>query len=94
MKVPTAKQIKKEADKLAKMKPQVRRTTAFGDDNHEAIDAQIRVLDEDMNEDEIYGEWEGDENRLRDNALEARRWMDGESEDGTPSYGWKDLVTK
>ena len=39
------KQIDKEIAALKKMKPNVRRSSAFGDNHHAAIDAQIDVLE-------------------------------------------------
>jgi len=94
MRIPTKKQIKAEAVKLSKLKPDVRSVSGFGNNNHAAIDAQIRVLKENMGEDEIYDVWGGEVNSVRNNALEARFWMDGESEDGSPSYGWKAIARK
>jgi len=52
----------------------------FGDNNHDGIDAQIKVIEEEMTNDEIFDEWEDDEFIL-DRALEARNWLDGQDED-------------
>jgi hypothetical protein len=95
---PTEDEVKAEIARLKEMKPKVRRKTAFGDDNWEKIDAQIRVLEEDMDEDAIYAAW-GDDNDpehnldLIHNAREAREWLDGvETPPELPSDGWKGLV--
>jgi hypothetical protein len=40
----TADQIQSEIQKLQVIRPRVRKTNAFGQDNHAAIDAQIAVL--------------------------------------------------
>ena len=90
---PTAEQINAEADLLEKMKPNVRKFTAFGDNNHLAIEAQIRVLREGLDEGDIYDLQEDGEFEERDVdvALDAQRWAAGE-EDEAPSDGWKPLL--
>jgi hypothetical protein len=95
---PTAAEIKTEIDTLKKMKPKVRQFSMFGDDHHAAIDAQIMVLQGDMDEDTICDRWDGEElSNLRDSALEARQWLDGELDPDEfdydrPSGGWKELM--
>lgn len=94
-KLPTPAQITKEIAKLEKMKPTVRSHSGFGDDHHAAIDAQIEVLREALDEDEIYVRWQGEENHARNNALLAMGWRDGDYGDGeAPSEGWKQLVRR
>jgi ArsR family metal-binding transcriptional regulator len=86
----TNDEINAEIAALKELKPRVRRTTAFGDDNHAAIDAQIQALTDRMDEDGLYDSWpeeEGDECRERDCARDAVDWMNGES-DERPSEGW------
>lgn len=95
MKAPTEAQIKAEAIKLTKMRPKVRHFTAFGDNNRDAIEAQIAVLDGNLTIDEIEdkkeeGDWS--ENQ-RESATYARYWMDGDEPD-SPSSGWAPLVGK
>lgn len=95
--IPTDKEIKKEIAQLKELKPDVRRFNVFNDDNHAKIDAQIRVLEEDLSEDDIYDEWpaeDGQDEVLRNSSLDARKWLDGESEDGAPSEGWAILAKK
>jgi hypothetical protein len=88
----TEDEIKAEVKLLRAIKPKVRRTTAFGDDNHAAIEAQIRALEEGMDEDEICDKWDGDgEDRQRDDALYSCNWKNG-YETESPSDGWKSLV--
>jgi len=53
-KEPTKKQIEAEIKKLSEMKPNVKRTSIFGDNHHDAIDAQIEVLKNRLTEDEVY----------------------------------------
>jgi hypothetical protein len=92
MKAPTQAQIKKEIATLKKYKPRIREVNGLGDNNHEAIDAQIEVLDEDLDDDAIWERWpeEKKDMRIRMAAEEARNWMD----DGLdpPSKSWKELV--
>ncbi len=80
-------QIKAEIKALEEIKPRVRRTSFFGEDNWEKIDAEIAVLKEDLDEDAIYDRWpaddEGGDNPPElDSALTARRWMDGDESEG------------
>jgi hypothetical protein len=99
---PTAEEIKVEIEKLREMKPKLPRTTKFGDDNHAAIDAEIEVLENDLDEDEIYSKGPEDEDHddsewsqhQMEAALYTRQWMEGEAEDGSPSEGWAPLVQK
>ena len=102
MNKPTEKQIDEEIAKLKTMKPTVLRQSMFGDDHHEAIDAQIEVLTERMSEDEIYdkypsveeNEFDGVADNISSSAHEAAMWMEGYDEDGSPSEQWQSLVRK
>jgi len=102
MKRPTAKKIKEEIEKLETMKPTVRVRSVFGDNHHEAIDAQIEVLTENMSEEEVIqkfpsieeDEEDGFKQNIIDAAMEAALWLSGETEAGSPSDGWKELVIK
>lgn len=72
----------------------VRELTAFGENNREAVEAQIEVLEEQLDEDEI--EERAEENdwseHVKDSALEAWRfWTGEEMEDGKPSENWEPL---
>lgn len=99
---PTPEAVAAEIAKLREMKPYVRARTGFGDDNHEAIDAQIEVLEKRLTDSAIYDRFqpiddesgEPDESgagaHALDNALEARRWLEGEEKDA-PSVGWSEL---
>lgn len=91
----TKEQIAAEIAKLTEMKPSVRRGSAFGDDHHAAIDAQIDVLTDWMDEDAIYDAW-GDEDadefaqNVLDAALEAYNWMYSTNTEA-PSEAWAEL---
>jgi len=92
----TTEEIKNEIEKLATMKPNVRHYSAFGDDHHAAIQAQIEVLENRMDNDDVYDTF-GDEDSddFRQNVLDqadyAARWMRDE-EDAAPSEDWQGLV--
>lgn len=94
--------IKTEIDTLKAMKPKVLQRSAFGDDHHAAIDAQIMVLEKRLSHDSIYDKFEAsgdrdmdhDEGRgdnVLDGALNAYRWMRDEDEAEAPSSEWSDL---
>lgn len=100
---PTAEQIAEEILALISVRQLVRPYTAFGDDNHAAIDAQREVLSERLSMDEIHDRFgsddddidgeeldEGFDQHLLDCAIEAHDWMTGERalEEGRPSEGW------
>ena len=81
----TPQQITGEIDTLQEMKPFVRQYTIFGGNNWAKIDAQIKALDERMDEDDTWEAWpqeeedeEEKENEIRSEAQYAVRWMEGD----------------
>jgi|SRR5579872_4170911 len=101
MKTPTIEQIKSEIKALEAIKPNIIPMSIFGDNHHDAIDAQIRVLKEEMDEDTVYDTWEDtndyDVNRNVINAaLDAVNWLDGNSdyEGVSPARDWEQLLKK
>lgn len=68
--------------KLKAIRPKVLPRTVFDDDNLEALDAQIQVLEELMDVDDIWDEWweEEKEEYVRNAALEADAWINDEEE--------------
>jgi hypothetical protein len=96
MNKPTKKTIRAEIVHLKTIKPNVLMESMFGDNHHDAIDAQIDVLMNGMTEDNVYDACENDglKDNVRDAMLEAAQWVNGKSEVGAPSKGWKDLVRK
>lgn len=94
------KQIEEEIIALEEIKPRVRRFSAFNDDHHAAIDAQIEVLRENLSEDDIFDRQDGaseDELFSADNEVDAAReaafWRDDDDyEDGSPSSQWEELA--
>jgi hypothetical protein len=91
---PTAIEIETEIKTLKTMKPTVRQTSIFGDNHHKAIDAQVDVLQEQMDGDEVDDRYGNSKDNIRDAAQEAALWLIGESEYGKPSDSWKELVIK
>jgi hypothetical protein len=102
MKAPDQQRITEEIAALAALKPKVRRQSQFGDDHHAAIDAQIRVLQDGLSEDEIYDEFTDPDDEeagrnVLDAALDARFWLDGDWDEGdhegdSPVADWKSLA--
>lgn len=92
----TKDEIDAEAARLEAMKPTVRKCSGFGDNHHNAIDAQVQVLREGMSNDDIFDAW-GDEEidefeqNVLDAAIQAQDWMRGDT-DEAPSVEWQDLV--
>ena len=91
----TQDEIEKQITALKEVRPKVRPYSYFGDDNLAALDAQIKVLEEDLDDDEIYDEWPGEESEIniRGAADKARNWIDGGSESDDLATDWP-LVEK
>lgn len=78
----TQKEIDEQVKKLKAIRPKVKPYSYFGDDNLAKLDAQVKVLEEDMDSDEVWDEWPRDEAdmEIRMSADEAVSWRDGESD--------------
>lgn len=91
--------IQEQIAKLKEIKPNVRKTSMFGDNHHDAIDAQIDVLENKFTAtrvDDHYGldETNEDEERSQnvyDSAFEAYEWL-FERSDILPTDGWTELL--
>ncbi len=94
--------IENEIDALKALKPKVRQRNTFGDDHHAAIDAQITVLDERLDNDALHDRFEpsgdsdinADEGRadnVLDAAMQAYRWMI-EDDNDAPSSEWQTMA--
>lgn len=87
----TNEEIEAEIKALTEIKPRVRRETAFGEDNHVAIDAQIRVLRDEMTEEDVIqaheeiNEWETE--HAYEAARDAAQWLAGKLEESL-SESW------
>lgn len=81
---PTPAEITSEITALKDLATKVRRWSAFGDDNKEAILTQIDVLEESMDEDRVYTRFGEDSfldpgefsQHILDNALQAVTWLE------------------
>lgn len=73
--------------KLTAMRPHIVPRSGFGDDNLAGLDAQLRVLEKQMSEDDVNEHWdrEGD-SYVRDAAAEAAAWLAGEDND--EAFDW------
>lgn len=89
MKAKTKEERLAEADKLRDIQPRVRRFSAFNDDNHAAIDAQVAVLVGDVLEDDIFEEFDGS---VADEAQSAANWMNGESDEASLAESWAEIA--
>lgn len=85
----TKEQITKEIEALKTVRPNVRPRSAFGDDNLAQLDAQITVLENNWDNNEIYDEYDhaGLSEEILSSALYARQWIDGENDDDL-AEGW------
>lgn len=94
---PTSAQIDAEIEALRGVKPRVRKFSVFRDDNHQAIDVQLKVLAARMNDQAVQDAF-GDTNAadfdqyMLDAAQNAREWMEGELID-PPSRDWETCFT-
>lgn len=92
----TSQQIADEILALVELIPKVPRSTAFGENNHAAISAQVEALQEgrDLEDlDELLESGDLDENSF-DAARYAIKWRDDvdAADDGSPSSGWEALA--
>jgi len=78
----TKKEIEKQIKALKDVRPKIVPRSAFGDDNLAQIDAQIAVLKENMDIDDIYSKYDhsGVSEETLDAAQTAREWRDGDSD--------------
>ncbi|MBW4039209.1 MAG: hypothetical protein HIU91_10105 [Acidobacteria bacterium] len=86
----TAAEIETELHALNGLRNQVPPTSAFGDDNHEAITAQIRVIREGMTYEKLVAEYEEGNAEIFNAALNALGWL--YDDDTPPSDWWAALV--
>ena len=95
------KEIKIEIEKLKLIKPKVRVQSVFGDNHHEAIEAQIEVLEEKMTEETVLNhfpsieedEEDGFKQNIIDAVMDAVYWLEN-VDSPSLSEDWKALVIK
>jgi hypothetical protein len=83
-------EIEDELANLKNLRDKVPQLTAFGDDNQEAIDAQVRVIEERLDYEDVLEEFEEEGDHILSHALTALEWL--EEDDVPPSEGWAELV--
>lgn len=90
----TTEEIQEEIKKLKDLEPRIRPFSVFGTDNRAKIRAEIRVLEEDMGEDEIFDLEDLVPEETLQSMLNARDWLDGKGDDiyGSLSEGWEALA--
>ena len=78
----TQEQITKEIKALKTVRPNVHPRSMFGDDNLAALDAQITVLENNWNNNEIYDRFDrtNSSEHILESALYARQWIDDEED--------------
>ena len=78
----TQEQITKEIEALKTVRPNVRPTSMFGDDNLGSVDAQIMVLENNWDNGDIYDRYDhaSSSEYILEAALAARQWMDDEED--------------
>jgi hypothetical protein len=100
MSIHTDDEINAEIAALTELKAVVPEHNRFRDSNHDAIDAQIKVLKNRYDDDDVYTDWGENENLEEDedfcesvfhSALEACMWLHGNRQE-KPSAGWGVLV--
>lgn len=91
---PTQAEIDAEIKALEDVLPKVPARSFFGDDNRSAIRVSMRVLKDNMSEDDIYDRYGDSADNVLEEALGARHWLDGDydGEFGSPSKEWEQLI--
>ena len=82
--------IELEIKLLKAIRPNVCPHSMFGDDNLAALDAQVEVLDEYLDSDEIYDRYDHvvSSEYILESALDARDWMDDDSREDSLANDW------
>ena len=86
----TQKEIDAKIEELKALRDKIKPYSIFGDDNGAKLEAVIKVLEDDLDEDDINDEWDIEDEKLYDinsHAIETAGWRDGES-DEDPAEGW------
>lgn len=86
----TQKEVDEQVKRLQAIRPKIKPYSYFGDSNLDKLDAQIKVLEEDMNSDKVWDEWPREEAdmEIRMSADEAVNWRDGVSEEDDLAKDW------
>lgn len=92
MKEPSESEIEQEVAALEKMKPNILRESKFGEDHHAAIEAQLEVLRERMDEDDVDENYGDAEDNIRSAAQDAANWLTGDHESEHLTSDWESLL--
>lgn len=81
MSMKTQEQIDEQVRLLKEVRPKIVPASMFGDDNLAQLDAAVRVLEKNMDDDDIWERWDREEDlSIRSSATNALNWLAGESE--------------
>lgn len=82
-------EIKKEIEALKAIRPKVTPHSMFGDDNLAQLDAQVEVLEGNLDSDDIGDRYDhaGASEEILSAAFHARDWIDGNETDSL-AEGW------
>ena len=83
-------EITDEVRKLQGLRSRVPQHGMLGNDNREAIDAQLRVLKENLSKEQVIEEFEGPDDYILSNALDAAEFLEGDG--AACSEGWEDML--
>lgn len=83
-------EVEEELSALCNLADIVPQYTAFGDDNQEAINAQIKVIRERMSFEDVLYEFEDERSYTLSAAQDALRWL--RDDDEPVSAAWMELV--
>tara|TARA_R110002074_G_scaffold187504_2_gene353233 strand:+ start:506 stop:754 length:249 start_codon:yes stop_codon:yes gene_type:complete len=75
----TTEEINEMIKKLEKSKLGIPEISMFGDHNHQAIDLAIEVLEENLDEDDVY--YKELEGNVENMGITAVQWANGEADD-------------
>lgn len=84
-------EIQEEIKKLRELKPGLRNINHFGESIHAAVDAQISVLENSMDEDAVDEAYADDEDNVYSAARDAVDWRNEEHETDSLAEDWKPL---
>lgn len=86
----TQEEVARQITALKEVRPKVRPHSVFGTSNLAQLDAQVDVLENLLDNDDIHDQYDrsGTEEETLSAALEARQWIEGESEEDDLATGY------
>lgn len=86
----TKEEIDKQIAALKEIRPKIRTYSMFGTDNLAQLDAQVNVLENSLNYDDIYEEYDhsGMDEELLSSALCALDWLNGNTDIDDLAEDW------